>query len=724
MNRLRQGVQIFLTVFLATALLRAEDYRLIVTYPNAGNPWGRRLASGENKMVMKIQFIDLDADNDYKITQFSVRPFTDQDIWYIDSLQLWKNTDNYPGSLNRNTDSLINTQSMIGLDVAVTNNVPIAFTLGSELILGDTTTFFVTMIARNWFTEYPEDREISTQNGSHIGITVSKDGNDIVILQTDDNPAGTSNAWSGDESKYFIVRAVNLPVHIYNRNHTAEEDSNMFYANYYEIDGSDSSKNQIISDLTIAAHVFLPFDGSVNGDSLSYASFKVGWNNQYLQLDSIAFGDLWDGKQYQEEGWDESGYGESTLPGDSTLSVVRFEAVVMGNSTSPENYVDIANNSLGIFYFKVLKPGVSPLFLSDIHILDQWGIPYHCYRRLQNDADDTARKYDAWSKQILGDFAGAEGTLTNGECDGAIDPVYDVTLFADYFWMNADSADWYARFDIGDSSSHDPDVLSPDDTTNFYDLIVIGTNYYRTLRGDFSQKAVAYSGNPGLVFGTVADRENAAILQYRVDLKNIPQLVSAQLKFYFNPAEYSLKDLSLGQWVTDLSSENVLLYPQKELAKGIVDVNFLALGRPLSGDGAFLTISFEQNRIDPDPVQLAFVDLRDVNSRKIAVNIDASNQVQIISDHLLVNCFPNPFNPSMTIRYSVPEGHAGNFQLSIFDMQGKLIRELTNTYHAAGNYRIDWDGLNRQNSPVSSGIYFIRVKGNGISRTEKISLIR
>jgi len=80
MNRLRQGVQIFLTVFLATALLRAEDYRLIVTYPNAGNPWGRRLASGENKMVMKIQFIDLDADNDYML--HSITSFTDLNLHF------------------------------------------------------------------------------------------------------------------------------------------------------------------------------------------------------------------------------------------------------------------------------------------------------------------------------------------------------------------------------------------------------------------------------------------------------------------------------------------------------------------------------------------------------------------------------------------------------------------------------------------------------------------
>lgn len=723
MSKIRSSVELCLAALLVFGTVRAEDYRLIITYPNASSEWGRRLASGENKVVMKIQYIDLDSDNDYKITQFSVRPFTDQGVWYIDSLQLWKNVDDYSGSLDRDADSLIDTQSLVGQDVQATNNVPLPFSLGSALMLDDTTTFFVTMIAQNWFTDDPEDREITTQNGAQIGITVSKTDGDIVILRTDDNPAGTSNAWSGDATKYFTVQAVNLPVYVFNRNKTAEEDSNMFYSNYLALDGSAESKAQIISDLTIEAHVFLPHDGSINGDSLSYASFKLGWNNQYLELDSIAFGDLWDNKQYQDNGWEESGYGETTLPGDTSLSVVRFEAVVMGNSSSPQNYVDIANNSLGVFYFKVLKPGVSPLFLSDILILDQWGIPYHCYRSLQNDADTTA-KYDAWSKQILGDFAGAEGTLTDGACDGRIDPVYDVTLFADYFWMNADSADWYARFDIGDSTSHDPDVLSPDDTTNFFDLLVIGTNYYRTLQGDFSQKTVKFAESPELAFNVSGNADNSGIYQAALDMKNIPELAAAQIKLKFDPASYRLISLNPGDWVTEISPQNVLLYPSGELKKGIVDVNFLALAKPLSGEGRFLTVDFEKIGSGTEPIQLDYVDLRDRNCRQIALDIDVQPESVMIPDYFVMDCYPNPFNPVINLTYSIPDGNTSLYRIAVYDLQGKLVRELFNNYHAAGQYHLSWNGLNQLGIPVSSGIYILRVAGGDVSKNYKITLMR
>ncbi len=724
MNKIRRSIELCLMVLLVFSTTRAEDYRLIITYPNASNEWGRRLASGENKTVMKIQYIDLDTDNDYKITQFNVRPFTDQDNWYIDSLQLWKNTDGYSGSLDRSNDSLINTQSLVGMDVAATNNTQMPFSLGGDVILGDTTTFFITMIVQNWKTEDTEDHEITTQHGAQIGITIDKDEDDIVFRRLDDNPAGTSNAWSGDVTKYFTVQAVNLPVYIYNRNRTAEEDSNMFYSNYYELDDSDSSRSQRITDLTIEAHVFLPHDGSINGDSLSYASFKVGWNNQYLALDSIAFGDLWDNKQYQDNGWEESGYGETTLPGDTSLSVVRFEAVVIGNSLSPENYVSIANNSLGIFYFRVLKPGVSPLFLSDVLILDQWGIPYHCYRNLQNDADDMAEQYDAWSKQILGDFAGGEGTLIDGECDGLIDPVYDITLFADYIWMNADSASWYTRFDVGDSASHDPDELSPDDTTNFFDLMVIGTNYYRTLQGDFSQKAVVYADSPTLVFNVVGDVGKSDIYQAKLDMRNIPEFVSAQIKITFDPLNCKLDELTLGDWVIGSSSQNVLLYSSDELKRGIVDVNFLALEKPITGEGRFLTVDFENTGSETGSIRLDYVDLRDRNCQQVALGIEIQPEPVLLSDYFLMECYPNPFNPATSIIYSIPDGNGGNYRISVYDLQGKLVRELSHNYHSAGQYRVVWNGLNQLNVPASSGIYFVRVEGEGLLKNYKITLIR
>lgn len=701
--------------------LKAEDYRWIITYPTATNAWSRRIASGENKTVIKLQFIDLDGNNDYKMTQLHVRPFTSAAGWYIETLELWVNTDNYPGSLDRDADSLV-ASAAVSIAVQSSPTNPVAFSLpGDVWLLDDTTTFFVAMVVQDWRTNDPEDQEITSQNGVTIGITVNKAANDIIVITTTDDYSKTSNNWGGDVTKVFQIQAVNLPVIIYNRNHSAEEDSNMFFPNYLALDTSAESRAQILTDLTFTAHVFLPHVDIVSGDSLSYASFKVGWNNQYLQLDSIAFGDLWDGKQYQENGWDESGYGVTTLPGDTNYSVERFEAIVIGNSSSPQNYVPIANNTLGEFYFKVLKPGVSPLFLADILLLDQWGIPYHCYRQLQNDADETAEKYDAWSKQIPGDFCGTID-LTDGHCDAVVDPFTDISLFADHLWLNPDSAEWYYRFDIGDSASHDPDAINRDDTTNFFDLMVIAANYYRSLRGEFSQKKISYADEPVITWDWHKTASNSSQYLLQLNMKNILQLACAHLILKFNPEEIEYCSMQAGAWVDHFAPQSIWLNSPGQLANGYLDINFVALEQPPAGEGEFVKIYFRQKKESYPEIGLSLVDLRDLNCRQIQVNTQST--VAIPSAVFLLECYPNPFNPSAELRYWIPVGGAGNYRIALFDLRGRQVVELVNQYHQVGNYRLTWNGLDQLGIPVASGVYIVRVSGQKIHKNYKITLMR
>lgn len=79
--------------------------------------------------------------------------------------------------------------------------------------------------------------------------------------------------------------------------------------------------------------------------------------------------------------------------------------------------------------------------------------------------------------------------------------------------------------------------------------------------------------------------------------------------------------------------------------------------------------------------------------------------------------FPNPFNPSTTITFSVPE--KSNVSLQVYDLLGKEIATLMNEVKAAGNYTINFDA-----SRLSSGVYYYRlVAGNFIS-VRKMNLIK
>jgi hypothetical protein len=69
--------------------------------------------------------------------------------------------------------------------------------------------------------------------------------------------------------------------------------------------------------------------------------------------------------------------------------------------------------------------------------------------------------------------------------------------------------------------------------------------------------------------------------------------------------------------------------------------------------------------------------------------------------------YPNPFNPQTTITFSLNQRTRTNIQ--IFDMLGRRIRILGNKYYNPGNYSIVWDGRDRQDNIVASGVYYYRL---------------
>lgn len=79
---------------------------------------------------------------------------------------------------------------------------------------------------------------------------------------------------------------------------------------------------------------------------------------------------------------------------------------------------------------------------------------------------------------------------------------------------------------------------------------------------------------------------------------------------------------------------------------------------------------------------------------------------------------PNPFNPQTEIRYSMTA--PGRVQLTIYDVQGRLVRSLVNGTQERGEHRVSWNGVDDSGGLVASGVYFYRLTTNGISETRKL----
>ncbi len=111
------------------------------------------------------------------------------------------------------------------------------------------------------------------------------------------------------------------------------------------------------------------------------------------------------------------------------------------------------------------------------------------------------------------------------------------------------------------------------------------------------------------------------------------------------------------------------------------------------------------------------MDFTDITSIKSS---DALNTA--VNEFRIFQNFPNPFNPSTTISYQVPD--AARVKVSVYDINGKLVKILFNGVQREGNHQVVWNGTNRQDKIVASGIYIYRVESNKSVLSKQMILLK
>ncbi|MBD3348358.1 MAG: hypothetical protein GF400_04065, partial [Candidatus Eisenbacteria bacterium] len=102
----------------------------------------------------------------------------------------------------------------------------------------------------------------------------------------------------------------------------------------------------------------------------------------------------------------------------------------------------------------------------------------------------------------------------------------------------------------------------------------------------------------------------------------------------------------------------------------------------------------------------------DVVTVPVALHVQATGvDDQIPKTTVLYGNFPNPFNPSTRIAFSLPS--PGQVELTIYDTSGRLVRRLVDRHMDAGEVRVPWDGKTDDGSDVASGVYHYRLEAAG-----------
>jgi len=102
--------------------------------------------------------------------------------------------------------------------------------------------------------------------------------------------------------------------------------------------------------------------------------------------------------------------------------------------------------------------------------------------------------------------------------------------------------------------------------------------------------------------------------------------------------------------------------------------------------------------------------------------VSIAGEVELPTEFVLKQNFPNPFNPSTTVIYGLPE--SSDVRVTVYNLIGQEVATLVNEYQPAGWYETIWNGIDESGQIVPTGIYFTRLEGGPNSQVVKMLYLK
>jgi hypothetical protein len=252
--------------------------------------------------------------------------------------------------------------------------------------------------------------------------------------------------------------------------------------------------------------------------------------------------------------------------------------------------------------------------------------------------------------------------------------------------------------------------FNADNAVNFSDFILFAAQYGETLG---AAKAIAGLPTSDIPFSIGAQVDESTSTYYvTVSIDNAESINGFQLFLTYNPeAVEFVKDSVnglVGLNMTDIVEDGTI-----RITSAFIDETF----------GGNVTLGFTSkgvnNNIDFEIVH-ALVGVNE--GVAVATNLAQYSFKALPTVYAMSQNFPNPFNPTTTIEYSIP--NSGNVELAVYNITGQKVRTLVSQKQDASFYKVVWDGRNDFGEPVASGIYFYRLVSGNFSKIEKMNLVK
>ncbi len=308
------------------------------------------------------------------------------------------------------------------------------------------------------------------------------------------------------------------------------------------------------------------------------------------------------------------------------------------------------------------------------------------------------------------------GDVSDGRTEGVGDNdvgMADVSLLGDHYRQSPFPVA-YNYLDVGPTADHSVNGRpTTDDRIDFEDLMMFAINYGQVgLMGDEPVVVDGANREPRLVLETEATAEGFVARLVLMENEGVVKGIAARLDVGGMLEVIAVEEGAL------LGAQAAPVFFER-VGDGI-DCAVLGAGEVLRGSGEVAVFRLRGR----GTVTLTAADLRDVRNRivgAVAAGVEPA-AAPLAAEFALLAARPNPFNPSTTLTFRLPEGSRAT--LAIYDVTGALVRRLVDGELGAGEHVAYWDGRSDRGQAVGSGVYVARLEAAGHELTQKLQLLK
>jgi hypothetical protein len=287
----------------------------------------------------------------------------------------------------------------------------------------------------------------------------------------------------------------------------------------------------------------------------------------------------------------------------------------------------------------------------------------------------------------------------------------DFFVFADHFGQLGGTVGFDAAFD-----------LAPNNQIDFFDFFVFADNFGRVAVGASKVVPLAAGLNDNARIDLAAEAlpRVGEEMVVNVSLADFVELKGYGFTVNFDPTTFEF--VRVEGLDTRFGSEEIAQPQVIDDRDGQLSV--VAYGQPLSAGELMIDLVLR-------PIAETENGLIEVSRGELADANHAFNQIASLGaiavetrpeEFALQNNYPNPFNPSTTIKYQLPE--AVDVRLEIYNVVGQVVRTLIGEQQNAGRYEYQWDATSNNGQSLSSGIYFYRLQAGEFQEVKKMLLMK